>query len=100
MKSYTSRRITMRSDRDKRTDTEREIDDFLSKFENPADELSADYSSYLNEKNTTKMTAAQTFQWKNVDMPDDCWCGFRFRISFSFFKAFFQITEVEFTYFK
>ena len=60
----------MRSDRDKRSDTEREIDDFLSRFEDPADELSADYSSYLNEKNTTKMTAKQTFYWKNVDSPD------------------------------
>ena len=60
----------MRSDRDKRTETEREIDEFLSKFENPSDELSADYSSYLNEKNTTKMTAAQTFHWKSVDSTD------------------------------
>ena len=60
----------MRSDRDNRSDTEREIDDFLSRFEDPADELSADYSSYLNEKNTTKMTAKQTFYWKNVDSPD------------------------------
>ena len=32
----------MRSDRDKRTDTEREIDEFLSRFDDPADELSAD----------------------------------------------------------
>ena len=60
----------MRSDKDKRTDSEREIDEFLSKFENPSDELSADYSSYLKEKNTTRMTAAQTFYWKNVDSPD------------------------------
>ena len=60
----------MRSDIDKRSETQREIDDFLSKFEDPADELSADYSSYLNEKNTTKMTAAQTFHWKNVELPD------------------------------
>ena len=60
----------MRSDRDKRSDSEREIDDFLSRFEDPADELSTDYSSYLNEKNTTRMTAAQTFYWKDVDSPD------------------------------
>ena len=60
----------MRSDRDKRTETEHEIDEFLAKFENPADELSADYSTYLNEDNTTRMTAAQTFHWKSVDSPD------------------------------
>ena len=30
----------MRSDRDKRTDSEREIDDFLAQFETPVDELS------------------------------------------------------------
>ena len=42
----------MRSDLDKRSETQREIDDFLSKFEDPVDELSADYSPYLNEKNT------------------------------------------------
>jgi len=60
----------MRSDRDKRTDSEREIDDFLSKFEDPADELSADYSSYLEESDTTKSTAAQTFYWKDIDSPE------------------------------
>ncbi len=60
----------MRSDRDKRTDTENEIDEFLAKFENPADELSADYSTYLDEDNTTRMTAAQTFHWKSVEAPD------------------------------
>jgi len=60
----------MRSDRDKRSDTEREIDDFLSKFENPADELSADINSYLNDKATTKVADSQTFQWKEIDTPD------------------------------
>ncbi|MCQ2562907.1 MAG: transglycosylase domain-containing protein [Mogibacterium sp.] len=60
----------MRSDLDERSETQREIDDFLSKFEDPADELSADYSPYLNEKNTTKMTAARSFYWKDVDSPD------------------------------
>ena len=57
----------MRSDRDKTPDAEREIEEFLSKFEDPADELSADYSSYLNEKNTTKMTAARTFHWQQIE---------------------------------
>ena len=51
----------MRSDRDKRTDSEREIDDFLSQFETPVDELSADINSYLETTDTTKMTAARTF---------------------------------------
>ena len=51
----------MRSDRDKRTDSEREIDDFLSQFETPVDELSADINSYLETADTTKMTAARTF---------------------------------------
>ena len=54
----------MRSDRDKRTDSEREIDDFLAKFETPADELSADISSYLDEQSTEKSSTASTFQWK------------------------------------
>lgn len=54
----------MRSDRDKRTDSEREIDDFLAKFETPADELSADISSYLDEQSTAKSNTASTFQWK------------------------------------
>lgn len=57
----------MRSDRDERTETEREIDDFLSKFEPPADELSADIGSYLNEQNEAAKAPAQTFSWKNVD---------------------------------
>ena len=60
----------MRSDRDKRTDTEREIDDFLSKFEAPADELSADIDSYLDEKDTASPAASQTFSWKRVESPD------------------------------
>lgn len=60
----------MKSDLDKRSETQREIDDFLSKFDDPADELSADYSPYLKEKNTTKMTAARSFYWKDVDSPD------------------------------
>ncbi len=59
----------MRSDRDKRTDTEREIDDFLSQFENPADELSADIDSYLSEQDPPNAVPAQTFSWKNIDPP-------------------------------
>lgn len=39
----------MRSDRDKRTDSEREIDEFLSSFETPVEELSADINSYLDD---------------------------------------------------
>ena len=42
----------MRSDRDKRTDNEREIDDFLAQFDTPVDELSADINSYLDAKDT------------------------------------------------
>ena len=59
----------MRSDRDKRTDAEREIDDFLSRFDNPSDEMSADINSYLSEQGTEKAAVAQTFSWKNVDLP-------------------------------
>ena len=39
----------MRSDRDNRSANEREIDDFLSQFETPLDEESADINSYLEE---------------------------------------------------
>ena len=60
----------MRSDRDKRTDTEREIDAFLSKFDNPADELSADIDSYLDYENGSSKTPVQTFSWKQVDAPE------------------------------
>ncbi len=64
----------MRSDRDERTETEREIDDFLSKFENPADELSADINTYLdaNEqdpavRDDASKASSQTFHWKEVE---------------------------------
>ncbi len=64
----------MRSDRDERTETEREIDDFLSKFENPADELSADINTYLdvNEqdpgtRNSAEAAPSHTFRWKEVE---------------------------------
>ncbi len=68
----------MRSDRDKRTDTEREIDDFLSKFESPADELAADIDSYLDEngpaytyvQRAAKSNVDQTFTWKDVDLSE------------------------------
>ena len=60
----------MRSDRDKRTDTEREIDEFLSKFDNPADELSTDIDSYLDDENAANKTPVQTFSWKQVDSPE------------------------------
>ena len=60
----------MRSDRDKRTDTEREIDDFLARFETPADELSADINTYLDEKSSSKKAGTQTFAWKKVASPD------------------------------
>ncbi len=60
----------MRSDRDKRTEAEREIDDFLSRFETPADELSADIGSYLNEQGVSKAMTAQTFSWKIIDPPE------------------------------
>ena len=61
----------MRSDRDKRTDTEREIDDFLARFETPADELSADINSYLDEQNSSDTVSTQTFSWKKIDLPDE-----------------------------
>ena len=41
----------MRSDRDKRSDTEREIEDFLSQFDTPIDEIDTDVNSYLNNLN-------------------------------------------------
>ena len=38
----------MRSNRDKRSDNEKEIDDFLSQFETPVEELDADVNTYLD----------------------------------------------------
>ena len=59
----------MRSTRDKRTDSEKDIDDFLSKFESPVDDLSADVRSYLDDDLTsTKRVAEITFYGK--DYPD------------------------------
>ena len=72
----------MRSDRDKRTDTEREIDEFLSRFDDPADELSADINSYINDQGSagfdepvpsvhddpepSKAAVSHTFSWKEI----------------------------------
>ena len=60
----------MRSDRDKRTDTEKEIDDFLSQFETPADEITPDISSYLDESDLNKVNEETSFNWKSVDHQD------------------------------
>jgi len=57
----------MRSDRDKRTDSEREIDEFLSRFETPVDDLSADIDAYLGDTDSAKVTAAKTFYNFNYD---------------------------------
>ena len=55
----------MRSDRDNKTDKEREIDEFLSQFETPVDEIEADVNEYLDveddSRTTTKKTSA--FKW-------------------------------------
>ena len=59
----------MRSDRDKRTETEKEIDDFLSKFENPADEIDSKIDSYLDEP-MDSADKGKTFSWKKVDEVD------------------------------
>ncbi|MBO5513378.1 MAG: hypothetical protein J5961_02170 [Mogibacterium sp.] len=59
----------MRSDRDKRTETEKEIDDFLSKFENPADEIDSKIDTYLDEP-MTSADKGKTFSWKKVDEVD------------------------------
>lgn len=56
----------MRSNRDKRTDSEREIDDFLSQFESPVDNLSTDVNSYLSDDlSSTKRIAEITFYGKD-----------------------------------
>jgi penicillin-binding protein 1A len=60
----------MRSDRDKRTDTEKEIDDFLSQFETPADEITPDISSYLDDSDLNKVNEEPSFNWKSVDHQD------------------------------
>lgn len=51
----------MRSDKEKITNSEREIDDFLSQFETPVDEISTDINSYLDDIDSAKATAAHTF---------------------------------------
>ena len=60
----------MRSDRDKRTETEKEIDDFLSKFENPADEITSDIDTYLDEPASAAADKGKTFSWEKVDEAD------------------------------
>ena len=55
----------MRSKNDGRTDKEREIDAFLSQFDNPDDESSLDYDSYL-EPADKDPASGQTFSWKDV----------------------------------
>lgn len=44
----------MRSNRDKRSDNEREIDEFLAQFEKPLDELDTDVNSYLEDSDNKK----------------------------------------------
>ena len=56
----------MRSDRDKRSETEKEIDEFLSKFESPDDGSSADYSTYL-EPEESAASDGPSFNWKDVE---------------------------------
>jgi penicillin-binding protein 1A len=56
----------MRSDRDKRSDKELEIDEFLSQFDTPLDDFTTDINSYLGDENSTKATAAHTFYGNNV----------------------------------
>lgn len=59
----------MRSDKDKRTETEKDIDDFLSKFESPSDGSAADYSTYL-EHEETAASNGPSFNWKDVESDD------------------------------
>ena len=51
----------MRSDRDNKTDKEREIDEFLSQFEKPVDEIEANVNDYLDAPDSFKATNA--FKW-------------------------------------
>lgn len=51
----------MRTDRDQRTDKEIEIDEFLSQFDTPIDDLNTDINSYLDDLDSTKKVAADTF---------------------------------------
>lgn len=61
----------MRSDKKKKADPNRDIDDFLSKFDEAAEEDSKDFSNYLDEElseDTGKSeSSGQTFQWKEID---------------------------------
>ena len=57
----------MRSDRDNRTDTEKEIDAFLSKFDTPADKMSNNIDSYLDDA----ADSGKTFSWKKIESSDE-----------------------------
>lgn len=57
----------MRSDKKKKTDPNRDIDDFLSKFDEMADEDSKDFSDYLDEEDKKdSKSSKQVFQWKEI----------------------------------
>ncbi len=60
----------MRSDKKKKTDPNRDIDDFLSKFDEVAEEDSKDFSDYLDEESGaddgSSDSSKQTFQWKEI----------------------------------
>ena len=60
----------MRSDRDSRTDTEKEIDDFLSRFESPEDELKDHIDTYLDDP-ADAVDSGKTFSWEKVDSADN-----------------------------
>lgn len=49
----------MRIDRDKRTDNEKEIDDFFAQFETPVEDLSTDVNQYLSDYDSSKMATKQ-----------------------------------------
>lgn len=57
----------MRSDKKKNTDPNRDIDDFLSRFDEIADENAEDFSNYIEDEELSSSTSSeQTFQWKEV----------------------------------
>ena len=56
----------MRSDKNKKTDPNREIDDFLSKFDDASDTESEAFNNYLDEDNESS-SSKQNFKWKEVE---------------------------------
>ena len=56
----------MRSDKNKKTDPNREIDDFLSKFDDASDTESEAFNSYLDEDHDSS-SSKQNFKWKEVE---------------------------------